>query len=98
MVESGENDVAGTEPIEMTITEENANKETSSNGQADVNGSVADLDYDGDDHDAASEEKQKKKRELPPLAYCRFIAGHPKLAFGKLSTLLRFLGEPSSES
>ena len=87
MVENDENGVAGTE---MTIAGENGNKESFPNGQIEVNDIATDGDYAGDDHDAASEEKQRKKRELPPLAYCRFIAGNPKLAFGKINIMVSY--------
>jgi len=35
------------------------------------------------DSDVIAEEIERKKRELTPLRYCRFIAENPKMAFGK---------------
>ena len=41
------------------------------------------------DSDVIAEELQRRKRELSPLRYCRFIADNPKLAFGKTSPTFR---------
>ena len=36
------------------------------------------------------EREQRKREELPPLKYCRFIVEYPKLAFGETMASLIF--------
>ena len=42
------------------------------------------------DSDVIAEEVERKKRELTPLRYCRFIAENPKMAFGRCPYLVSF--------
>ena len=78
------NGVAGTEMVDVALETKNGNAGNVKNGH------VVPMSYptDADDHDSIAEEIQRKKRELPPLRYCVFITENPKLAFGKLFSLM----------
>ena len=69
--------VAGTAVVDVTFA--------SSEGHTGPSNTAMDIA----DSDVIAEETERKQRELSPLRYCRFIAGNPKLAFGKTSQTFR---------
>jgi len=78
--------VAGTQTADVAFDTMNGNARPVVNGQAGPD-NVA---QEATDSDVIAEEIQRKKRDLTPLAYCRFITSRPKLAFGKISVSPNF--------
>ena len=74
-------DVVSTAVFDVTIDTRKDNTEPVVNGQAGPSSNAPNTS----DSDVMAEEIQNKKREQPPLRYCRFIVDNPKLAFGKTS-------------
>ena len=94
--------VAETQTVDVAFDTINGNAGPVINGQAGpvingqagpvINGQAAPDNpvREATDSDVIAEEIQRKKRDLSPLAYCRFITNRPKLAFGKISVSPRF--------
>ena len=74
-------DVVSTAVFDVTIDTRKDNTGPVLNGQTGPSSNAPNTP----DSDVMAEDIQKKKREQPPLRYCRFIVDNPKLAFGKTS-------------